>query len=79
LAGADLSEYRGFRIGMDLAAVASQARMRPDQAQLIHQRPALIQALGWRPERSGSSSQTEAVRVVVFSFYNGELFRIVVE
>jgi hypothetical protein len=79
LAGADLSEYRGFRIGMDLSAVASHAHMQPGQAQLIHQRPALIQALEWRPERSVSPLQPEAVRVVVFSFYNGELFRMVVE
>ena len=74
LAGAELSEYRGFRIGMDLSAVASRAHMQPTQAQLIHQRPALIQALEWRPERTGSASQPEAVRLVVFSFYNGECF-----
>ena len=79
LAGADLSEYRGFRIGMDLQSVARQAHMDPSQATMTHQRPALIQELQWRPGPATESSQPEAVTVVVFSFYNGELFRMVVE
>ena len=52
--------------------------MSPSQAKDIHRRPALIQELEWRPQSLGSSSKTEAVKEVVFSFYNGELFRIVV-
>lgn len=64
---------------MDLSAVASHAHMQPGQAQLIHRRPALIQALEWSPDRSGSASKPEAVRLVVFNFYNGALFRMVVE
>src|SRR5579872_79920 len=79
LAGADLSEYRGFRIGMDLPSVARQARMDPGKATVLHQRPALIQELQWRPEPAVEPSQNEAVNVVVFSFYNGELFRMLIE
>lgn len=74
----DLSKYRNFQFGTDLPAVAKQADTNPTQAKVIHRRPALIQELAWRPQTRGISSQPEAVKEVVFSFYDGELFRIVV-
>ncbi len=75
----DLSRYREFQLGMNLLAVAKQAEMQPSQARVIHQRPALIQELEWRPQRSlAYSPQGDPVQEVLFSFYNGELFRIVV-
>jgi hypothetical protein len=75
---ADLSRYRGFQFGMDLLAVAKQVDMEPSEAKVIHQRPALIQELNWQPQLSRTSSQADPVRAIFFSFYNGELFRIVV-
>jgi hypothetical protein len=46
---------------------------------VIHERPAVIQELEWRPRGSLSSSpQADAVSEVLFSFYNGKLFRMVV-
>ena len=78
LSAEDLSRYRSFRIGTDLATIAGQARMDPSQAKVVHRRPALIQELEWRPQPLGPSTQTEAVSEVVFSFYNGELYRLVV-
>ena len=75
----DLSTYREFRLGMHLLAVAKQAEMQPSEARVTHQRPALIQELEWRPQRSlAYSPQADPVQEVLFSFYNGELFRIVV-
>ena len=78
LSAVDFSRYRSFRIGTDLATIAGQARMDPSQAKVVHRRPALIQELEWRPQPLGPSTQTEAVSEVVFSFYNGELYRLVV-
>ncbi len=78
LSAGDLSRYRSFRIGTDLATIAGQARMDPSQAKVVHRRPALIQELEWRPQPLGPSTQAEAVSEVVFSFYNGELYRLVV-
>jgi hypothetical protein len=78
LAG-DLSRYRNFELGSDLATVAKQAAVDALQAKVIHSRPALIQDLEWRPQPLGASSQTESVQEVVFSFYGGELFRIKVD
>jgi hypothetical protein len=75
----DLSKYRNFELGTDLSTVAKQAGANPSQAKVIHRRPALIQELEWRPQPLGSSSQTEPAKEVVFSFYDGKLFRIVVD
>jgi hypothetical protein len=75
----DLSSYRGFQLGANLQAVAKQADMKPSEAKVLYQRPAVIQELVWRPQSSYSSSaQVDPVKEVVFSFYNGELYRIVV-
>ena len=75
----DLSRYREFQLGMDLLAVAKQADVMPSEARTVHQRPAVIQELEWRPQGSLSSTpQVDAVSEVLFSFYNGELFRMVV-
>jgi hypothetical protein len=75
----DLSKYREFQFGMNLLAVAKQADVKPTEARVVHQRPALIQELEWRPQRSLSTSpEGDTVKEVLFSFYNGELFRIMV-
>jgi hypothetical protein len=74
----DLSRYREFRLGMSLVAVAQQVGITPE-ARVLYQRPELIQELIWQPPRIlGSSPPEDSVRKVLFSFYNGELFRIVV-
>jgi hypothetical protein len=74
----DLSNYREFRFGMNLSAVAKQAGMDLSEAKTLHQHPALIQELWWQRSFGGSSPQTDPVREVVFSFYNGALYRMVV-
>ena len=77
--GQDLSKYRDFWFGMSLAELSNQVDLRPLQAKLIHKRPALIQEVTWWPrEYFGSSPQTEPVAHVFFSFYNGELYRMLV-
>jgi hypothetical protein len=78
LAG-DLSKYRNFELGTDLSTVAKYAGANPSQAKVIYSRPALIQELEWRPHPLGPSSQAEPVKGVVFSFYDGKLFRILVD
>jgi len=75
----DLSRYRDFQFGAGLTKIAQQTGADPAQAKVIHRRPALIQELDWRPQPLGASSQPEPVKIVVFSFYGGELFRVAVE
>lgn len=75
----DLSGYRGFRFDMNLLAVAKQAGVEPSEAKVIHQRPGVIQELLWHPQRfPGTSHDADSVKDVQFSFYNGELFQMVV-
>ena len=75
----DLSRYREFQFGMSLLEVAKQAEMKPSEVSTIHQRPGVIQELEWRAQRSlASSPQADPVTEVLFSFYNGELFRMVI-
>jgi hypothetical protein len=74
----DLSRYREFQFGMGLPAIAKEADLESSEAKVIHRRPALIQELNWQPPLSLTSSQADPVKTIFFSFYNGELFRIVV-
>jgi hypothetical protein len=76
----DLSSYRGFQFGASLESIISQTGMRSDEAKIIHTRPALIQELEWRirPSLDSPSTETDSVKSIVFSFYNGQLFRIAV-
>jgi hypothetical protein len=77
----DMSRYRGFQLGMTLAAVAERARLAPTAAQVLHQRPQLIQQLEWYPQiqpQQGEAAGVEAVRVVRFAFYDGRLFSVTV-
>jgi len=77
--GQDLSKYRNFSFGMSLVELSKQVDSQPLQTKLIQKRPAVIQELTWWPrEYSGSSLQAEPIWQVLFTFYNGELYRILV-
>jgi hypothetical protein len=77
--GQDLSRYRDFSLGMSLPELSGLVDLEPLQTNLIQNRPAVIQELTWWPrESSGSSLQVDTVLQVFFTFYNGELYRILV-
>ena len=78
--GQDLSKYRNFSFGASLANVSKQIDRQPINAEVIHQQPALIQELTWYPPPStrDSSRPAEPVDRVLFSFYNGALYRVLV-
>jgi len=77
--GQDLSKYRGFSLGMSLPQLSSQVDLRPLQTKLIQKHPAVIQELTcWPGGSSDYSRRTDSVWQIFFSFYNGELFRILV-
>ncbi|HYE72825.1 MAG TPA: hypothetical protein VEF04_05820, partial [Blastocatellia bacterium] len=74
-----LSKYREFQLGSKLSVIAKQVQMKPSEAKVTHQRPALIQELEWQAQIVlEPTSRTDSVKSLLFSFYNGELFRIVV-
>ena len=77
--GQDLSKYRHFSLGMSLPELSNQVDLRPLQAKLIQKHPAVIQELTrWPSKSSDDSLQADSVWHIFFSFYNGELFRILV-
>jgi hypothetical protein len=77
LCAADLSANRGFQLGMSLDAAVKHSGMNISEVTTLHQRPTRIEELSWRPTRF-SSSDTDPVEQVVFSFCNGRLLRMVV-
>ena len=75
----DLSKYRNFSLGTSLIAISKQVNERPADASVIHQSPALIQELTWWPMPSyQSSTPVDPVQQILFSFYNGALYKMVV-
>jgi hypothetical protein len=75
----DFSKYREFQLGMNLTATAKQAHLELSETRVLHQRPALIQELEWRPHFAlASTPEADPLKEVLFSFYNGELFRMMV-
>jgi hypothetical protein len=77
-----LAQYRNFELGSGVASVSTLAGVALSEAKMVHRRPAVLQDLEWRPSRwiSGSTaSSTDPVEQVLFSFYNDQLFRIVVD
>ena len=73
----DLSKYRNFAFGMTVADISKQIDQTPANAAVVHERPALIEELTWLPpQRYDSSRPAEPVDEILFSFYNGTLYRM---
>ncbi len=67
LLAADLSSYRNFQLGMNLLAVEKQADIKPSEAKTVHQRPAMLQDLEWRPRRfPGPAPESDPVKDILF-------------
>jgi hypothetical protein len=79
ISGQDLSRYRTFSLGTSLAELSKQVGPYSHYTTLIHQRPAAIQELTfWTLNSSRPRVGVYPVSQILFSFYNGELYRIVV-
>src|ERR1700752_4492016 len=79
ISGQNLSTYRKFSLGASLASISKQIGQEPGQANLIHQRPGVIQQLTYWPIPTSSyAPRTESVSQIIFSFYDGELYKIAV-
>ena len=77
--GQDLSKYRNFRFGMSYAELSKQVGPQLLHTKLIHQRPAVIQEVTWWPrDSSGSALPAEPVWQILFTFYDDQLYRILV-
>jgi hypothetical protein len=73
----DLFNYRGFSFGMSPAAVLKQTDMKMADVKTLHSQPALIQELTWwLPMLPGNSYQASSVREILFTFCDGQLYRM---
>jgi hypothetical protein len=77
LSAQDLSKYRHFTLGMSLTRVLERTDEKMADVKVIHGRPALIQELTWWPSNIlGTSYRSDTFEQILFSFYNGELYKI---
>jgi hypothetical protein len=75
----DFSKYRNFSLGMSLPTVLKYSGQKMADVKVIHSQPALIQEVTWWPPNSpGTAFQSDAVREIVFSLHNGELYKMLI-
>jgi hypothetical protein len=74
----DLSRYRGFALEASLESVMTASGARVADAKTLHERPARIQELAWRPAYTGGREPSDPVREIAFTFYNDALYQVMV-
>ena len=74
----DLSKYRHFTLGMSLTKLLERTDQTMTDVKMVHGRPALIQELTWWPPSVTGTSRrlSDSVEQILFSFCNGELYKI---
>ncbi len=73
----DLSKYRHFTLGMSLTRLLERTGQKMADVKLIHGPPTLVQEVNWwPPSLPGASFQSDTVEQILFSFYNGELYKM---
>ncbi len=77
LRGQDLSKYRGFSLGANLATVLKLSDQKLADATVTHDGPVLFQEVTWWPPNiPGASYRADSVEQILFSFYNGTLYKM---
>jgi hypothetical protein len=75
----DFSKYRNFSLGTNLTAVLKHTDQRLVDVKATHDGSLLFQELTWHPANGiGVSYRSENVDELVFSFYKGELYKMLV-
>ena len=78
-AAQSLSRYRAYMLGSSVASVVKISGARQGDLKTLHERPARIQEIEWRaPYVTSGTAAADPVRNVVFSFYDDQLYRVVV-
>jgi hypothetical protein len=73
--------YRDIPLGASLQTVLKTTGATMLDVKVLHERPAKMQTLEWRPRSTSSQSREAAdpVQLAVFSFYNDQLFAVTVD
>jgi hypothetical protein len=73
----ELSKYRNFSLDTSLPTVLKHTDQKLADVKVTQTRPALIQELTWWPASVPSSPlRPDAVEQILFSFYNGQLYKM---
>jgi hypothetical protein len=73
----DYSNYRGFSLGASLTAVLKQTDQKLADVNVTHSGPYLFQQVTWWPPNiPGPLYRTDSVEQILFSFYNGSLYKM---
>src|ERR1700730_10089841 len=73
----DFSKYREFSLGSSVATVLKRTEQAPKDVKVIHAQPTLVQELTWWPPTvPGVSYRADSVERMLFSFCDGELYKI---
>jgi hypothetical protein len=77
LGAQDLSKYRVFSLGTSLATVLRHTDQKLADVNVTHAGPALFQEVTWWPPNiPGPSNRSDSVEQILFSFYNGALYKM---
>ena len=78
---ADLGSYREFTIGASTADVIARTGAAERDVKTLHERPALLQELSWRPRYmiGRNFGDRDSVATIVFSFIDNQLFRMAID
>lgn len=80
LAAQDLSRYRDYVLDSSLASVIAATGADAGDVRVIHERPARIEELHWRPPMAGyGDGPVDPVRQAVFMFCDGALYQVQVD
>jgi hypothetical protein len=73
--------YRDFPLGSNVASIVKLTGPTSSGAKTIHTRPVLMQDLEWRPRyyTSGASPVADPVDLMLFRFYDDQLFMVIVD
>lgn len=74
----DLSRYREYALGSNLASVVASAGADVSDVRTVHERPSTIQQLEWRAPSWARTDAADPVRDIEFSFFEDQLYQIVV-
>lgn len=81
LAAADPGTYRQFTLGTSTADVVARAGATQRDVKKLHERPALLEELSWRPPYTSgrNPADRDSVSGIVFSFIDNHLFKMVID
>jgi hypothetical protein len=74
-------QYREFQLGSNLASIAKLTGTPASGAKVIHARPADMKDLEYRPRYYSSTAapHTDPVDIMLFRFYDDQLFKVIVD